>query len=249
MAGRVVGSAVLPAPPHHSCPGAGEDSHGVGVVAAAGDGLAVDLGRPRRGASGVVGEEGHGLSQPLVAGPPEADVAVGAGVVGDWAQAQASPPSRPEGRLGGSRPSRRDGESGGSTIELGGPNGQKALQRLQNVVRRVADQWRPASSQESFEIVRRRLFEEPSAAALADIAAVARQFTQFYARHPGEFPREVIDPAYEQRIKAAYPLHPELFDRLYEDWSTLERFQRTRACCGWCPRWSTRCGWRRTPPR
>jgi hypothetical protein len=27
---------------------------------------------------------------------------------------------------------------------------------------------------------------------------------------------------------SAYPIHPELFDRLYQDWSTLERFQRTR---------------------
>lgn len=122
----------------------------------------------------------------------------------------------------------KDAGAGGSAIEVGGPNGQEALQRLQNVVRRVADQWRPASSQESFEIVRRRLFIEPTAASAADISAVARQFTQFYARHAGEFPREVREPAYEARIKAAYPLHPELFDRLYEDWSTLERFQRTR---------------------
>src|SRR6266508_3498125 len=72
--GRVVGCVVLPAPPHHPCPRAGEDSHGVWVVAAAGDGLPVDLGGPRRGAAGVVGEGGHGLPQPLVAGPPEADV-------------------------------------------------------------------------------------------------------------------------------------------------------------------------------
>jgi hypothetical protein len=27
---------------------------------------------------------------------------------------------------------------------------------------------------------------------------------------------------------AAYPIHPEVFDRLYSDWSTLEKFQRTR---------------------
>jgi predicted AAA+ superfamily ATPase len=26
----------------------------------------------------------------------------------------------------------------------------------------------------------------------------------------------------------SYPIHPEIFDRLYEDWSTLEKFQRTR---------------------
>lgn len=122
----------------------------------------------------------------------------------------------------------KDGQSGGSALEVGGPNGQEALQRLQNVVRRVADQWRPASAQESFEIVRRRLFVEPNAAALSDISAVARQFVTFYTQHIGEFPRECSEIAYEARIRAAYPIHPELFDRLYEDWSTLERFQRTR---------------------
>jgi hypothetical protein len=53
-------------------------------------------------------------------------------------------------------------------------------------------------------------------------------FTDFYARHRGEFPAEVSEPAYEERIQVAYPIHPELFDRLYQDWSTLERFQRTR---------------------
>src|SRR5680860_1518391 len=118
--------------------------------------------------------------------------------------------------------------SDGSGLEVGGRYGQEALRRLQNVVRRVADQWRPASARESFEIVRRRLFEEPDADARRDIAAVARQFVAFYADHQGEFPRECGQIAYEERIKAAYPIHPALFDVLYEDWSTLERFQRTR---------------------
>src|SRR4029079_15481316 len=27
---------------------------------------------------------------------------------------------------------------------------------------------------------------------------------------------------------AGYPIHPEIFDRLYSDWSTLIKFQRTR---------------------
>ena len=126
------------------------------------------------------------------------------------------------------KPSDGEGSTGGSDLEVGGPNGQEALKRLQNVVRRVADQWRPASAHEAFEIVRRRLFMDPDAAARADIAAVARQFVQFYLEHRGEFPRECGESAYEDRIRAAYPIHPELFDRLYEDWSTLERFQRTR---------------------
>src|ERR1017187_2697261 len=38
----------------------------------------------------------------------------------------------------------------------------------------------------------------------------------------------ILGSAYATRIRAAYPIHPELFDRLYEDWSTLEKFQRTR---------------------
>ncbi len=43
-----------------------------------------------------------------------------------------------------------------------------------------------------------------------------------------EFPPECADGDYEKRLKAAYPIHPEIFDRLYTDWSTLVKFQRTR---------------------
>ncbi len=33
---------------------------------------------------------------------------------------------------------------------------------------------------------------------------------------------------YRVLLISAYPIHPELFKRLYDDWSTLDRFQRTR---------------------
>jgi predicted AAA+ superfamily ATPase len=122
----------------------------------------------------------------------------------------------------------QDADGGSSDLEVGGPNGRRALERLQNVVRRIAHPWRPATANESFEIVRRRLFEPTDAVAQGHIAAVAKQFVQFYAEHRGEFPRECGEIAYEARIRRAYPIHPELFDRLYEDWSTLDRFQRTR---------------------
>ncbi|WP_328789785.1 DUF499 domain-containing protein [Streptomyces sp. NBC_00273] len=122
-----------------------------------------------------------------------------------------------------------DAEStGASDLEIGGLHGKAALKRLQNIVRRVAYPWQAATPQESFEIVRRRLFEETDAEGKAEIGAVARQFVEFYRSKHGEFPRECSEGAYEDRIKAAYPIHPELFDRLYKDWSTLERFQRTR---------------------
>ena len=118
----------------------------------------------------------------------------------------------------------------GNEIEIGGSNGRLALERLQNVVRRVADQWRPSSKDESFEIVRRRLFQEPNAEGRTMISAVARNFVAMYRDNAAIFPRDAAVPGteYEERIRACYPLHPELLDRLYEDWSTLERFQRTR---------------------
>lgn len=125
-------------------------------------------------------------------------------------------------------PTDEETERGATDIEVGGMNGREALARLQQVIRRLADQWRPATAVESFSIVRQRLFEDAGAAAQADIAAVARVFTDFYAKNRAEFPAGVAEPSYEERIRAAYPVHPELFDRLYQDWSTLDRFQRTR---------------------
>jgi len=115
-----------------------------------------------------------------------------------------------------------------SDLEIGGVHGREALKKLQNVIGRASYEWRAASSQESFEIVRRRLFTEPDGDSRAKITLVAGRFGDFYRTHHGEFPRETLDKDYETRIKAAYPIHPELFDRLYEDWSALERFQRTR---------------------
>ena len=57
---------------------------------------------------------------------------------------------------------------------------------------------------------------------------MARAFADLYRTQQQEFPPECRDGDYEKRIKAAYPIHPEMFDRLYNDWSTLVKFQRTR---------------------
>lgn len=122
-----------------------------------------------------------------------------------------------------------DSGAAGSDIEVGGENGRRALERLQNVIRRVADQWRPSTKDESFEIVRRRLFRDPDAEASAKIATVARSFIKMYQKDAPAYPREVTTGSeYEERIRMSYPLHPELLDQLYEGWSALPRFQRTR---------------------
>jgi len=116
-----------------------------------------------------------------------------------------------------------------SAIEVGGEGGVEALRRLKAVVERVASQWQPASAEEAYEIVRRRLFEEmrdPDAFAAKD--AVIDAFMNLYRSQTGDFPGECREAEYRRRLDAAYPIHPEVFQRLYSDWSTLERFQRTR---------------------
>jgi predicted AAA+ superfamily ATPase len=114
-------------------------------------------------------------------------------------------------------------------VEVGGQRGREALDRLRNVIGRLEAAWRPASAEEGFEIVRRRLFEPLSdPAQFRDRDVVARAFADFYRSHHQEFPPECRDVDYERRITAAYPIHPEIFDRLYTDWSTLVKFQRTR---------------------
>ncbi len=113
-------------------------------------------------------------------------------------------------------------------VEVGGVRGREALNRLRNVVGRVEASWRPATAEEGFEIVRRRLFEPIAGEQFKNRDVTARAFSELYHAQGAEFPPECRDHDYEQRIKAAYPIHPEIFDQLYGAWSTLVKFQRTR---------------------
>ena len=117
----------------------------------------------------------------------------------------------------------------GEDEEVGGLRGRAALSRLKNVIGRVESSWTPASTEEGFEIVRRRLFEPLSEREQFTARDnVSRAFADFYRTQQQEFPTECRDADYERRLRAAYPIHPEVFDRLYTDWSALVKFQRTR---------------------
>src|SRR5438045_2726590 len=66
-------------------------------------------------------------------------------------------------------------------VEVGGQRGREALDRLRNVVGRVESSWRPASAEEGFEIVRRRLFEPlVDQAQFKDRDVEEREFDEFY---------------------------------------------------------------------
>lgn len=116
-----------------------------------------------------------------------------------------------------------------SQIEIGGEGGEIALEKLKNTFGRLESSWRPASADEGFEIVRRRLFEpitDRGRFSARDV--VIRAFGEMYGRHSAEFPVGCGEGEYRRRMEAAYPIHPELFERLHNDWGSLERFQRTR---------------------
>ncbi|MCC6627902.1 MAG: DUF499 domain-containing protein, partial [Chloroflexi bacterium] len=113
-----------------------------------------------------------------------------------------------------------------SQIEVGGEGGLLALERLKNTFGRLEAAWRPASAEEGYEIVRRRLFQPLTAPNYPVRDAVVRAFRELYESQAAEFPTGCREGSYERRLRDAYPIHPELFDRLYTDWSSLDTFQR-----------------------
>jgi len=113
-----------------------------------------------------------------------------------------------------------------SDKEAGSQRGINALRTLEHYFARVQALWKPVGTEEAFEIVRRRLFTNINDRSAAE--SVCRAFADFYIADSADFPHETQESRYYDRLLNAYPIHPEVFDRLYEDWSSLDNFQRTR---------------------
>jgi predicted AAA+ superfamily ATPase len=113
-----------------------------------------------------------------------------------------------------------------SDIEAGSPRAVAALRALEKTFGRVQALWKPVATEEAFEIVRRRLFEPLRDSSVRD--AVCRAFSDAYVAEGAKLPAETQERRYYDRLLQAYPIHPEIFDRLFEDWTTIDGFQRTR---------------------
>jgi len=113
-----------------------------------------------------------------------------------------------------------------SELEIGGEAGKLALDTIEHTFGRMESIWKPVAASEGFEVVRRRLFLDCKNPDMRD--EVCRRFSQMYLDNASDFPSEAKEVEYRNRMLGCYPIHPEVFDRLYEDWSTLDRFQRTR---------------------
>jgi uncharacterized protein len=115
-----------------------------------------------------------------------------------------------------------------SQIEVGGEGGQEALVRLKQTFSRVESSWRPASQEESYEIVRRRLFKEIPSDRFHHRDNTLKQYAKLYRENADDFPNGCADEDYRRKLEKSYPIHPEMFDQLYTSWGSLEKFQRTR---------------------
>ena len=113
-----------------------------------------------------------------------------------------------------------------SDSQAGGPRGVSALKALEAVFNRVQALWKTVSPEEAFEIVRRRLFEQIKDAKTRD--QVCRAFADAYVAEGAKVPQETQESRYFDRMMQSYPIHPEVFAQLYEQWTTIDGFQRTR---------------------
>lgn len=115
-----------------------------------------------------------------------------------------------------------------SDAEAGGARGKEALLRLEKVFGRVQSAWLPASGDETYEIIRRRLFQPLDGEGERLRDETVKAFADLYRKNPAEFPPEAKETRYADLLRLSFPIHPELFDRLSKDWASLEKFQRTR---------------------
>jgi predicted AAA+ superfamily ATPase len=119
-----------------------------------------------------------------------------------------------------------------SDAEAGGEKGKAALLRLEKIFGRVQSPWLPASGDETYEIIRRRLFQPLDGDGERAREETVKAFHDLYKKNQAEFPPEAKEGRYLDLLRLSYPIHPELFDRLSKDWASLEKFQRTRGDCG-----------------
>ena len=107
--------------------------------------------------------------------------------------------------------------------------GAQRLDRLRNAIGRVEILWRPASAEEGFEIVRRRLFE-PLVEQSQFVATGYRRegLLRPLSHQQQEFPPECRDRITKNDLRPLTRFTPRCLIGSIHDWSTLVKFQRTR---------------------
>lgn len=113
-----------------------------------------------------------------------------------------------------------------SEHEIGGEAGRQALDAIEHTFGRMESIWNPVTANEGFSVVSRRLFSTDVDEGKRD--EICRAYAKMYRDNGQDFPIEAKESDYYDRLAACFPIHPEVYDRLYEDWSSIDGFQRTR---------------------
>lgn len=113
-----------------------------------------------------------------------------------------------------------------SDAEIVDDLGSRVLKQVERVFGRMEFVWTPVSVHEGYEIVRRRLFKQNfDQKARAEVCAA---FFDMYLNNPNDFPYESRQAQYREKLLTCYPIHPKFFDYLYDKWTSLDGFQKTR---------------------
>ena len=112
-----------------------------------------------------------------------------------------------------------------SDAEVGDDRGKAILKQVNKIFGRVEFVWRSVSRDEGYEIVRRRLFGQCDEVKREKVRTA---FFDMYCDNAGDFPTDGSRNDYKDKLLSCYPIHPTLFDFLYEKWTSLEGFQKTR---------------------
>lgn len=113
-----------------------------------------------------------------------------------------------------------------SKDELGGDLGVEVANRINGILERIDAVSVPLETDESFEVVRRRLMVDVDD--MSEIDRTCSAFHRMYRQNRSDYPGGASHANYLEKLKACYPIHPEVFDRLHNDWSSIHSFQRTR---------------------
>ena len=113
-----------------------------------------------------------------------------------------------------------------SDAEVGDELGRQVLKQVEHYFGRIEFVWESATPVEGYEIVRRRLFKTCNDNQAREETCSA--FFSMYVNNTNDFPNESRQNNYREKLLTCYPIHPKLFDYLYDKWTSLEGFQKTR---------------------
>ncbi|MHA2246445.1 MAG: hypothetical protein ACXADY_16005 [Candidatus Hodarchaeales archaeon] len=101
------------------------------------------------------------------------------------------------------------------------------VNRINRILGRVETIETPVEREDIYRLITKRLIEE--VLLQEDREDVISKYYQIYQKRRKELPEKIQNSSFFERMRDAYPFHPELIDLLYDKWRSLPSFQGTRA--------------------